>query len=94
MWVVGTAGRKGDDDGPASPQGCFFFFQERETARQVEIKTLSFLGRFLETKNYFFFKRNFTLNQVKSSYYSPNFIETEPANITTPRSSWAAARSL
>jgi hypothetical protein len=24
--------------------------------------------------------------QVKSSYYSPNFIETEPASITTPRS--------
>jgi hypothetical protein len=24
--------------------------------------------------------------QVKSSYYSPNFIETEPAHITTPRS--------
>ena len=29
--------------------------------------------------------------QVKSSYYSPIFIETEPANTTTPRSSWAAA---
>ena len=32
--------------------------------------------------------------QVKSSYYSPHLIETEPASITTPRSSCAAAGSL
>ena len=31
---------------------------------------------------------------IKSSYYSPNFIETEPANITTPLSSGAAAGSF
>ena len=30
-------------------------------------------------------------SQVKSSYYSTNFIETEPA---APHSSWAAAGSL
>ena len=33
-------------------------------------------------------------HKVKSSYYSPNFIETEPANITAPRSSGAAAGFL
>ena len=38
--------------------------------------------------------RAIATSQVKSSYYSPNFIETEPASITTPRSSWAAAGSL
>ena len=52
-------------------------------------------------KNYFYYKKlskyfqiptiilssfNSVFSVVKSSYYSPNFIETEPANITTPRS--------
>ena len=29
-------------------------------------------------------------SQVKTSYYSPNFMETEPTSITTPRSFWRA----
>ena len=33
-------------------------------------------------------------SQVKSSYYSPNFIKIESENMTTPRSSRAAAGSL